>query len=93
MIMTNELTERQAFDLAFLSHPERWPMAPVCCVKRSVQGESWLCCGVVVGMIPTVFKINIYQLISTSETVDWKTVEKHEYETMRALVLDGWMVD
>jgi len=83
--------------LEFLANPDRWPNWPVCPVKRScsdkqyIEGDDRPQCGVVFDQPkPTVYRVNMF---SIGPSTDLTKFEKHEYESLEALVADGWVVD
>ena len=86
--------ERQ---LDMIEHPERWPRWPWLPLKRANHGGAYTFeTGVLVdvdmaptisaAMANTVFCTNVYN-------PEIKKCERHEYESMDALLDDGWVVD
>ena len=61
---------------------------------RDLFTMSWFDCGIIVsGQMTTVHMINMWGLVSGSLGSQLKGVEKKNYETIDALLEDGWVVD
>ena len=80
-------TERRSIE--FLKQPKRWGCWPACPVKRYVKQGEWPDMGVVLADGWIVYRVNLFML--TKEQLD--SCEKHEYDSVEALVSDGWEVD
>ena len=82
--------ERQSKSISFLKRPHVWPCWPVCPVKRHVGQGMLPDIGIVVADGTwIVYRISLF----TATAADLESCEKHEYETVEALVADGWEVD
>ena len=74
----------------FLKSPESWPHFPLCPVKRYEQEDKPPRTGVVLSSQPnTVVGLNVF-LVSREK---FKTAERWEYDSVEAVVADGWLID
>ena len=86
--MMDVQTERESID--FLKRPHVWPCWPVCPVKRYVEQGKFPDTGVILADGTwIVYRICLF-LLTKGEL---ESCEKHEYESVEALVADGWEVD
>lgn len=97
--MINVETERRSIE--FLKQPLDWPCWPACPVRRKKGDHSLPDTGVVFddqtfaikelrdAIKPTVYRVCIFSMTAA----DLDSCEKHEYESVEALVADGWEVD
>jgi len=80
--------EDLARELDMMTSPQKWPQWPQLPVKRHRDGQSDF--GVMVedvgGVVPDVYRKNLFQKF-TQDT------PKTSYESMDALLADGWRVD
>lgn len=70
---------------AFLSDPSKWSHL-FCPVKRHVDGKMQV--GIYLGGEPIVYRCNMWAIPK-----DLSTTEQHKYESVAAMVADGWVVD
>ena len=81
-------------DLKMMRSPGRWPAWPFLPVKRTVDGEQE--CAVMVEesmsgtATPIVYLVNLFAL---KEAGSLSKVENRRYESLEAVVADGWVVD
>lgn len=80
-------------DVSFLNRPEMWPCWPVAPVKSHNPkhgGDNAPACGLVLAGHSRVVMLNMFQGWTPEQ---YKEAKKWEYDTIEALVADGWMVD
>lgn len=82
--------------LEMLSDPDLWPNWPILAVKR--YKNKFLEIGLVLyeegyqkGIITIYYNINMYMFPKTPD--EWNKAEKYIYNTVHALIDDGWEVD
>ena len=80
-----------AYDIAeekkFILDTENWPHYPLLPVKRYVNGHSQI--GIMRATdLKTVYLVNIF-----NDVIDLLTCGKEEYESLDALLIDGWVGD
>lgn len=83
---------------ALMQDPDDWPCWPMLPVKRySTKEGSWPETGLMIaksnvagGVEPTVYMLNLFGEHTIKEFIECK---KHKYESLDALVDDGWIVD
>lgn len=99
---------RERDDLAYLKNCGMWPRWPYCPVKnqtnetiRKERKDSFPVCGVVfdenplgkggpIWATPTVYLLNIFAGWTAEQ---FKECKKYEYESLEAMVADGWVID
>lgn len=78
--------------LEFLRTPDEWPNWPLCPVKKRMVTNVANDVGLVIegpsGTEPVVFLCNLWRVKE-----DFDTATQLKYESLEALVADGWMVD
>lgn len=82
-------------DLDFLNRVACWPKWPVCPVKKKTEGNSWPIHGLIFAgegdkPIPVVVMLNLWHPWTKEE---YEAAEKHKYDSIEALLADGWEVD
>jgi len=80
-------------DQDMIKHPDAWPQWPYLPVKRRKGAKATLECGVIYEGtgIKTVRVANLFAL--PTEYQDFLTLPKYEYDSVDALLADGWVVD
>lgn len=92
------LSKDQKEDLAFLKR-ENWPYWPLCCLKKHTATGGMPLAGSVFSSTllkrPVVHQISIWELsvAGNYQKEALAAAKKHEYESVEAMLLDGWQVD
>jgi hypothetical protein len=94
-VKTKDEVIRDRDDREMLLHPEYWPETGVICVKRRLRTEKpgeWPELGVIHERAPTTVIIaNLYDILDNAEVM--KTAKRHVYDSVDAMLADGWIVD
>ena len=92
--------QREEFDhVTFIKDPVRWPCWPLLPVKKYTSQVSFPTVGLVFAIqgysLHTVYETNMFDLCHDGDNMQEKLakVTKHEYESVEAMVADGWIVD
>lgn len=86
-------------DLDMMKNPGLWPQWPVLPVKRYRERGQMPDCAVLIDAgepQPTVFQINPYDIPAgdlRENIINNPKVKHTKYDTLEALMADGWMVD
>jgi hypothetical protein len=72
-----------------LSDPSTWPLRPLLPLSRNVDAD-WPELGFLVAGGPVVYRGSIYDI---PPGLDLSGFRSTEYETMEAVLADGWRVD
>lgn len=99
--MIAELTKSQLEDLKFLKD-QNWPHWPVCCLKRPKKSVGMPEAGSVFYMTiernkPTVYLTSIWaitkHMTQEAQFGHLDAVGNIEYDSIEAMLADGWQVD
>jgi hypothetical protein len=91
------MTDLDQRSVDWLRDPDKWVHRSVCPVKRYRAGKvrfDHLEVGLVVAHEPSIVYIkNLFMMESGSISPQLADCQRYEYESIEALVRDGWMVD
>lgn len=87
------IQQRRKEDIEFINDPYGWPVYPFLPMKRTGPDHSNVS-GVIINPERTVvYEKNMFSFESGELLPQLKDAKKHQYESVEALVADGWMVD
>jgi hypothetical protein len=97
MNTTSTDTER-AHHKKMMENPDLWPVWPVLPVKRHTNDSSWPETGVIMAVkdwMTTVCILNMFSIPSGTSVLEVRKMASKEYmyDSVDALLDDGWVVD
>jgi hypothetical protein len=81
-------------DDVFMRDPNQWPMFPFLPIKRYIGERRELECAVIhCGTLNGPLPEPVTVILTTLYGMDLKNSERKTYDTVDAVLADGWMVD